>query len=165
MFVEMNHRNSFYPDSVRSWNKIGSVLRNSINLKSFKTNILALVRPKSKSIFDIHNKRLYQLRVGLSPLHDHKWTHKFSDTLSNKCVTCNRPENLEHYFLHCTRFVEARCTLLSFIMTLNIVNFGQSSSKDKIKLLLYGDTSLGNVVNKFVLEATIKFLNDSDRFL
>ena len=34
------HRDSFYPDSVRYWNRIGDMLRNSPNLKSFKTRIL-----------------------------------------------------------------------------------------------------------------------------
>ena len=46
-----SYSSSFYPDSIRYWNKIGPELRNSPNLKSFKANILALVRPQYKSIF------------------------------------------------------------------------------------------------------------------
>ena len=49
-----SYSNSFYPDSIRCWNKIGPELRNSSNLKSFKLGILALVRPPKK-IFDIHD--------------------------------------------------------------------------------------------------------------
>ena len=91
--------------------------------------------------------------------------HNFSDTASDKCAVCNRTENLEHYFLHCTRFTEARRTLFHFLLTLNNVNFEQLVSKDKIKLLLYGDTSLGGVANRLLIEATLNFLKDSGRFL
>ena len=53
-----SYSNSFYPDSIRCWNKIGPELRNSPNLKSFKRGILALVRPPPKRIFDIFTIRL-----------------------------------------------------------------------------------------------------------
>ena len=43
-----SYSNSFYPDNIRCWNKIGPELRNSPNLKSFKLGILALVRPPPK---------------------------------------------------------------------------------------------------------------------
>ena len=111
--------NSFYPDSIRSRNKIGPELRNSHKFKSFKTNILALV-----SIFGIHDPRgikwLIKLQVGLSPLYDHKLKHNFSDTPSDKCDVCKRSEYIEHFFLYCTRYIEARHTLLYFVQTLNI---------------------------------------------
>ena len=59
--------NSFYSNSIRCWNKIGPELRNSLNPKSCKATILALIRPQPMSIFDIHDpvgiKCLFQLRV------------------------------------------------------------------------------------------------------
>ena len=58
----------------------------------------------------------------------------------------------------------ARHILLHFVMTVNIINFMQSASKDKIKLLLYGDISLSKAVNKSLIEATINFLSDTKRF-
>ena len=75
-----SYSNSFYPDTIRCWNKIGPELRNSPNLNSFKLRILALVRPP-KRIFNIHDpigmKWPFQLRVGLSPLYAHKLNHEF----------------------------------------------------------------------------------------
>ena len=163
-----SYSNSFYPDGVRCWNNIGSVLRNSLNLKHFKRNILALVRPPSKKIFDIHNslglKRLYQLRVCLSPLYEHQWKHKFIEVTSNKCGTCNLSETNEHYLLYCTRFNDARRTLFRKILTLDISNFENLKSEEKTKLLLYGDVSLKDLVNKSLIEATIIFIDDSKRF-
>ena len=43
-----SYSNSFYPDSIRCWNKIGPELCNSLNLKCFKSSILSLVRPPQR---------------------------------------------------------------------------------------------------------------------
>ena len=79
-----SYSNSFYPDTIRCWNKIGPELRNSPNLRSFKLRILALVRPPPKRIFNIHDpigmKWHFQLRVVLSHLYARKLNHNFSDT-------------------------------------------------------------------------------------
>ena len=71
--------NSFYPESVRCWNRLGHVLRDSPNLQSFKKCLLASYTPPApRSIFGIHDslgiRRLFQLRVGLSPLLGRKST-------------------------------------------------------------------------------------------
>ena len=85
-----SYSNSFYPDSIRCWNKIGPELRNSPNLKSFKLGILGLVRPTPKRIFGIHDpigmKWLFQLRGVLSPLSAHKNNNNVSDTYCDKCL-------------------------------------------------------------------------------
>ena len=158
-----SYSNSFYPDSIRCWNKIGRELRNSPNLKSFKLGILALVRPPPKRIFDIHDpiglKWLFQLRLGLSPLYAHKKYHNFSDTLCDKCDVCKRTENLEHFFLNCIRFAETRRTHLNSVLTLN-VNFNKLNPQNKIQLLLYGDTSFSDATNKLLLISTLKFPRD-----
>ena len=108
--------NSFYPDSITCWNKIGPKLRNSPNLKSFKVSIHSLIRPSPKSIFDIHEpmgiKWLYQLRVGLSSLYEHKCKHNFRDTPSDNCDVCNRIENFDLGIFYFTRCTEARRILL-----------------------------------------------------
>ena len=109
-------------------------------------------------------KWLYQLRVGLSPLYAHKLELNFSDTLSDKCDTYNSIENLEHFFLQCIPFSEARCALLNLVQSLPNANFESLRSKDKIKLLLYGGTSLSNASNNILLKATLRFLKVSERF-
>ena len=152
-------------DSIRCWNKIGPELRNSLNLKSFKLGILALVRPPPKRIFDIHDpiglKWLFQLRVVLSPPYAHKKNQNFSDTPCDKCDVCKRTENLEHFFLHCIRFTVTRRTLLNSVLTLN-VNFNQLNPQNQIKLLLYGDTSFSDDINKLLLISTLKSLRDCE---
>ena len=162
-----SYRNSFYPDSIRCWNKLFPACRNSPNLRVFKASILPFYKFPPKSIFNIHDslaiKWLFQLRVGLSPLFEHKRNHHFSDTSSNKCDVCNRTENLEHFFLHCSRFNAARCTLLNYVVSVK-VDFNEMQAKDKTKMLLYGDSSLNFATNKSLLEATLKFLTETNRF-
>ena len=110
-------------------------------------------------------KLLIQLRVGLSTLYAHEKNHNFSDTLcDDKCDVCKRTENLEHFFLNCIRFTETRRTVLNSVLTLN-VNFNQLNPQNKIQLLLYGDTSFSDAINKLLLISTLKFLRDCERFL
>ena len=160
-------RNSFYPDRVRCWNRLDHLLRDSPNIQSFKKRIFADYRPPPRSLFGIHDslgiRRLFQLRVGLSPLLEHKNNHNFLDTPSDKCITCNRTENLEHFFLYCARFVSPRRLLFTSIQSLNI-NFELLEPRDKIKFLLYGDSSLDLARNKLLLKATLKFVADTERF-
>ena len=92
-----------------------------------------------------------------------KKNHNFSDTPSSKCVVCNRTENLEHFLLHCSRFATARVTLFNVARTLNVV-FENMQDKDKTKLLLYGDIAFSLATNKSLLEATLSFLRETNRF-
>ena len=164
-----SYYNSFYPDSIRSWNNIGSDLRSSSSLKQFKKNIISLIRPTSRSIFDIHDplsiKWLYQLRIGLSSLHAHKWRHGFKDIPNDKCATCNQTENIEHYFLVCNRFIDARANLFENIQTHNCVAFDNLLICNKLNLLLYGNISFGVAVNRDIIKATLTYLKETERFL
>ena len=89
--------------------------------------------------------------MGLSPLLEHKSNHKFLDTPSNKCITCDRTENLEHFFLYCTRFVAPRHLLFTSIKSLKN-NFEHLDSRDKTKFLLYGDSSLDLATTNYYLK-------------
>ena len=51
--------------------------------------ILALIRPPSKPVYGIHDRKvltiLTQLRVGLSKLNFHNFKHNFSDAIDPMC--------------------------------------------------------------------------------
>ena len=129
--------------------------------------MIALYRPPSRSIFDIHDtegiKWLYQLRVGLSPLNHHKNSHNFLDTPSNKCSICNTIENTQHFLLNCSIYDEVRNDLFRSLNTF-LPNFINLSDTKKTNILLYGDESLNHDANKHVLLSTLNYLKETKRF-
>ncbi len=158
---------SFYPDSVRYWNRIDPHLRNSSTLSSFKMRLFAGYRSPPKSVYGINDpigtRILFQLRLGLSPLFDHKKKHNFIDTPSNTCPNCNIPETLEHFLLFCTSFTSYRNKLIQDILLLHH-DIHSLNPQDKTKFLLYGDTELSFATNISVLKVTLNFIKDSQRF-
>ena len=66
----------FFPDSIKSWNNIGSEFTSLSPISKFKEALLSVIRPAKKSVFGIHNptgiKKLFQLRLGLSQLKSQK---------------------------------------------------------------------------------------------
>ena len=150
-FYSDSYRDSFYPDCIRTWNRLDANFRNLPTLRKFKNNLIALFRPPCRSIFGIHDpigiRWLYQLRVGLSPLRHHKNSHNFLDTPTDLCIICQSVENTEHYFLHCTRFEDMRNELIGLLNGLP-PNFHQLTNTVKTRLMLYGDTSFNLDTNK-----------------
>ena len=96
-----SYANSFSPDSVGTWNRIGFEVREIISLNVFKKKMLVFVRPQQQSIFGIHDpigiKRLFQLRLNLSPLRKHKKDHNFKDT--GICFCDREPKDAMHFLL------------------------------------------------------------------
>ena len=77
-------RDTFFPDAVNQWNVVISDFADMPELKAFKSHLLSFYRPAWKSTFGVHDphglKRLFQIRLGVSPLRHHKknttfWTH------------------------------------------------------------------------------------------
>ena len=162
-------KNSFYPNVIDSWNKLDSSLKQSASLSIFKSNTLKLIRPPKKSIFNIHDpkgiKRLFQLRVGLSPLREHKFRKNFKDTPTETCSCKMDAETTEHFFFHCVNYIEARNTMKEVINPILVSN-NLLLPNDKMvgKFLLYGHEVLSTDENVSVLSATLKYIHDSMRF-
>ena len=80
--------NYFNPHSINIWNEIGPTLRKAPSSSILKSNILKLNRQEKKNVLNIHDpkgiKRLFQLRVGLSPLR-HKKRQNIKDILCDIC--------------------------------------------------------------------------------
>ena len=162
------YRNSFYPDSVISWNGIGPELRGAKSLSIFKKNILKIIRPMRRSIFGIHNPKgigwIFQLRVGLSSLKSHKKSHNFQDTPDDECI-CNYAETTQHFLLKCHIYEENRFDLFQTINPILLANdMYHPNDSEIINLLLYGDERLQYHTNQTVLKETINFIEKSLRF-
>ena len=161
------YMNSFFPDSVKSWNIIGVDFCSTNSIAIFKKNIINLIRPVVKSHFGIHDpiglKILYQLRVGLSPLKCHKKQHNFVDTPNDWCDCRCAPENSTHYLISCDLYALPRLTLRSTVLNILQRNNLQNLLEE-IEIYLYGHPSLSFVDNKNILLSTITFFKESKRF-
>ena len=110
---------SFYPNAAKIWNDIGPDLRKPTRLSIFKSNVLKIIRPRKKNFFNIHDpkgmKHLFQLRVGLSPLRQHKKRHKFRDTPTDTCRCEMSTETTAHFLVYCNLFTVARVHMFQVI--------------------------------------------------
>ena len=121
----VKYRNSFYPDSVISWNNIGPELRGAESLLIFKRNITKLFHPERKPLFNITSPNgarwIFQLRVGLSPLKCHKKSHNFEDTPDDLCLCMLTAETTGHFILKLCIYISiyisaiVRCVLTLFL--------------------------------------------------
>ena len=89
------------------------------SLDLLKKDIISLIRPESKSFFNIHDptglRYLFQLRLRLSPLKGHKHCHNFTDTPSGTCL-CNKGiEDTSHFLLSCPSYSVQRVTLVTSV--------------------------------------------------
>ena len=72
-------------------------------------------------------------------------------------------EGTLHCLLHCQHFSQHRFDLLNSVKSV-LDNFESLFDNDKKDILLYGISRLGNKKNKFMLEATLNYIKNSERF-
>ena len=135
---------SFFPDAISLWNNFISIFQDFPTFLQLKNHLISLFRPQSCSIFGIHDptslRHLFQLRVGLSKLREHKKRHNFSDTPSDLCLCKSGIENTDHFLLQCTFYNSIRAKLRTNVLSIlsrNKLSFDLSSN-----LLLYGHETL-----------------------
>ena len=91
-------KSSSFPSTIIEWNNLDYHLRNAPSVSVFKQNILKFIRLGPNKVYNVHNptglKLSTRLRLGLSHLRAHKFSHNFSDCLDELCI-CGT--NIEHY--------------------------------------------------------------------
>ena len=163
--------NSFFPDTIRSWNQIGNEFTSIMPISQFKNSLISLIRPNKKSIFRIHNyagiSKIFQLRLGLSDLKSHKRCHNFADTQSDVCACNVEAETSIHFFCRCSLFATQRISLVdsvSVVLAENNLPINTLHKKDLVKIYLYGSSNFVDNDNRVIILAAIKFIVDSKRF-
>ena len=158
---------SFFPSRLRDWFNLDDNIRNSESISVFKKRLLAFIRPVENSVFNIYEpnglKLLTRLRLGLSHLNEHRFRHNFENCVNPLCSCSLETEGTLHYLLHCHHFSKHRLVLMNSVKSV-LNNFESLSDNNKKEILLYGDSRLDNNNNKFILEATINYIKNSERF-
>ena len=123
--------------------------------------LLEFVRPSHNSIVGTYNpyciRLLTRLPHGLNHLNEYKFEHGFNDT-TNLIGTCGGDiESINHFFLQCPEYCEARETLFDNIQSINkmLLSIKKSSLTN---LLFYGDPKCISIVNAFILNSTVEFI-------
>ena len=71
---------------------------------------------------------LTRLRLGLSHLNEHKFKHGFNDTINPICICGGEIESINHFFLYCPEYCEARRTLFDNIKSIDRMLLSQNES-------------------------------------
>ena len=156
---------SFFPSTLKDWFNLDASIRNSESIAIFKRRLLSLIRPFQSNLYNIFDliglKLLTRLRLGFSHLNEHKFRHDFQECLNPLCLCNFEIEDTTHYLLHCQYFSEHRINLINSV---NSVNFESFSDNNKRDILLYGDRRFDTNKNKIILESTITYIKNTDRF-
>ena len=147
--------NSFLPSSVRNWNNLPVEVRQSASVNSFKQSL-----NKNKT----HVPKYYysgsrqgqilhvRLRTNCSALNLDLFMRNITDS---PLCRCGSIEDSQHFFFHCPYYQAPRYDLL------NAVSQYQTPT---LSILLYGDTTLSNEINRSIFEIVQKFILQTKRF-
>ena len=158
---------SFFPSTLSDWFRLDIKIRISESVLLFKSKLLAFIRPNQCNIYNIFDpiglKLLSRLHLGLSHLNEHEFRHSFQDCLNPLCSCSLEIEDTTHYLLHCRHFSNNRYDLMNIVKSI-VPNYESLTDNNRIDILLHGDSRFDENENKIILEATINYLKNSERF-
>ena len=152
-------KHSFFPYTIREWNKLDLQLRNEKSFKKFRNILLKLGRPAPDLIYGIHHplglKLLTGLRLGLSHLNEHRFKHNFKNSINTLCTCFLEVESTKYFLLHCHYFSALR---ISFLDDLNNISpqFALFPEDVFVKTLLYDKPMFDKNDNQEILETSIR---------
>ena len=159
---------SFYPNCLSEWEKFDPEIKQSCSVSAFKKQLSAISRPPKK-LGNIHDPKglsiLTLLRLGLTKLNFHKFKHNFSDTLNPLCPVKDGIEDMEHFLLLCHAYDTDRRDLLDNVSAiLQPHGLTNLSNEALLQIILYAHEKLSLNSNTKILEATLKYIQISERF-
>ena len=159
---------SFFPSSLKDWFNLNPCITNSESLAIFKSRLLSFIHSIQSNVYHIFDpiglKLLTCLRLGCSHLNKHKFRHNFQDCLNPLCSCSLEIKEKIHYLLHCHHFSHYRFGLINSVKSASN-NFESFSDNIKRVILSYCDLHFDTNKNKLILEATIFYFKNTERFL
>ena len=146
---------SFFPSTTLEWNKLDSTLCKS-SCKIFRNYLLIMICSSPNLVYDVHNPLgfclLTRLRLGLSHLNEHKFSHSFENCVNPLCTCSLGIESTLHFFLYCIHYNNIHTTLLNKLRSLD-ENILKLSDTTLTNLMLYGGSQVNIKQNTFILNA------------
>lgn len=149
---------SVIPSCINLWNDLDASIRESISLKTFKSNITELFTPPEVPKYYLCGNRIQsvhhaRLRNNCSNLNSDLFHNHLRD--SDECICNNGPENSEHFFFKCTIFHQQR---LEFFR--NTTSFHPLSTQK----LLFGIPTITVEENEILFLEVQKYIKNTKRF-
>jgi hypothetical protein len=157
------YTNSFIPSSTKSWNALPVQLRNTPILNTFKNKINNKSKLTKNNYYTKYSKKtgiwLSRLRMGLSALNSHRFTHNF--IASPQCDHCHSGnETTKHYFFLCHAYAAQCLTLLN---NLDIyIGIDIYNKEEMQKTILHGNVPTNKIEHH--INITTEYLNSTKRF-
>ena len=152
---------SFFPST------LNASIRNSETLVIFKSRLLSFILPIQSNVYNILGpiglQLLTRFRLGCSHLNEHKFRHNFQDCLNLLFSRSLEIEDTVPYLLHCHHFSHYCFDLINSVKSVSH-DFEFFSDNVKRDILLYGDSRFDTNKNKLILEATIIYIKNTERF-
>ena len=161
-------RSSFFPSTVKIWNQLPNEIKiEATSIGSFKSRLVGESRGVGlvtifNSMHGFYAKNLTQLRLGLSTLRGHLFSHNIIE--NPICPLClDAFESNLHFFMECTALATHRDSLLTNLKVI-VPNFTKYSKTEIVNLCLSGSGELSHDLNCSILKLAINFMKLSDRF-
>ena len=158
--------NSYFHNTLHEWNKLPTEIRASKTIAEFKRKLIALMRPVRNTIYGVSDlkgiRNITNLRVQFSDLNAHKFHHNF-ECLRPICDCGAANEDNEHYLLHCPRFNQLREDLFGTVTEVSGIDIANLDSETFCNLLLYGSSNMNMIDNRIIIEATIEYIEKTNR--
>jgi len=164
----MRYKSSFVPLTILDWNALPAAIKNNNTLGTFKSKLKEhLFKNKSNKLHQYGqtnvNKYHTWLRLGLSPLREHLFSHHIIDDAT--CNFCTQePETSTHYLCRCPTFTLQRARLFRSIANIIGDEFYSYPHTMLTRLLLHGESQLSVQQNKEIFKATHHYFTSSKRF-
>ena len=121
----------------------------------FKSRLLSFICPIQSNIYNVFDtiglKLFTRLHLGCSHLNEHKFRHNLEI------------EDTVRYLLHCHHFSRYHFDLINSVKSVSD-NFGSFPDNIKRDIILHGDSRFDTIKNKLILEATILYIKNTERF-
>ena len=158
--------NTYFSNAPFEWNLLDSDTRCSTSIAEFKRRLLSKIRPAENCIYNIHDiegiRILTKLRLQFSALNEHRFRHRFNAV--SPLYDCGTAiEDSKHFLLHCPSFDNLRVNLLGELS--EFLNLDTYNLDDDFfcSLLLYSFAEFPYIINRMILEATIKYIKSPKR--
>ena len=167
-----NFRSNFYPDFLFEWNKLDPKLRESPSVRILRKKLFLHIRPPANSVYGIHNPKgtAYSTQLRPDGAMQIKFPQIFNIILkiqSIQCVQLTMASKIRNTFCCFAILSQSKDTndlLASVNDVLEACGYSEAPDNIILQLRLYGNKNLPLEANRLILNATMSYIFETERF-